>query len=106
MNLEKLIELLKTICPETYELAAPQGATRCIVAHTYSNGRSIYGDDRNLFDIVKVQLDILTQDNADTLPLDVCELLSSWCITYTLEEIGSFDDDWNALRTILQLELI
>lgn len=106
MTLEKLIALLKTVCPETYELAAPQGVPRCIVAHTYSNGRSLYGDDQNLFDIVKVQLDILTQDNADTLPLDVCELLRAWCITYSLQEICAYDDDWAALRTIIQLELI
>ena len=51
MTLEKLIALLQTVCPETYELAAPQGVKRCIVAHTYTNGRSLYGDDQNLFDI-------------------------------------------------------
>ena len=73
MTLEKLIALLQTVCPETYELAAPQGVKRRIVAHTYTNGRSLYGDDQNLFDIEKVQLDILTQKNSDTLLLDVCE---------------------------------
>lgn len=106
MTLEKLIALLQTICPETYAHVAPQGVKRCIVAHTYSNGRSFYGDDQNLFDIVKAQLDILTQDKDDTLPLDVCELLRTWCITYTLEEFGAYDDDWAAFRTIVQLELI
>lgn len=106
MTLEKLIALLQTVCPETYELAAPQGVKRYIVAHTYTNGRSFYGNDQNLFDIEKVQLDILTQDKADTLPLDVCELLRTWCITYTLEEFGTYDDDWVAFRTIVQLELI
>ena len=105
MTLEKLIALLKTVCPETYELAAPQGVKRCIVAHTYP-GASLYGNDQNLFDIEKVQLDILTQDKADTLPLGVCELLRTWCITYTLETIHEYDDDWNALRSIVQLELI
>lgn len=106
MTLEKLIALLQTVCPEAYAHVAPQGIKRCIVAHTYSNGRSFYGDDQNLFDIVKAQLDILTQDKNDTLPLDVCELLRTWCITYTLEEFGAYDDDWAALRTIVQLELI
>ena len=106
MTLEKLIALLQTICPETYAHVAPQGVKRCIVAHTYSNGRSFYGDDQNLFDIVKAQLDILTQDKDDTLPLDVCELLRTWCITYTLEEFGAYDDNWAAFRTIVQLELI
>lgn len=105
MTLEKLIALLQTVCPETYELAAPQGVKRCIVAHTYP-GANLYGSDQNLFDIEKVQLDILTQDKADTLPLDVCELLRTWCITYTLKEFGSYDDNWAALRTIVQLELI
>lgn len=105
MTLEKLIALLQTVCPETYELAAPQGVKRCIVAHTYP-GASLYGNDQNLFDIEKVQLDILTQDKADTLLLDVCELLHAWCITYTLEAIHEYDDDWNALRSIVQLELI
>lgn len=106
MTLEKLIALLQTICPETYAHVAPQGVKRCIVAHTYTNGRSFYGDDQNLFDIVKAQLDILTQDKDDTLPLDVCELLRTWCITYTLEEFGAYDDDWATFRTIVQLELI
>lgn len=106
MTLEKLIALLQTVCPETYELAAPQGVNRCIVAHTYTNGRSLYGDDQNLFDIEKVQLDILTQKNSDTLLLDVCELLRAWCITYTLVAIHEYDDEWNALRSIVQLELI
>lgn len=106
MTLEKLIALLQTVCPETYELAAPQGVKRCIVAHTYTNGRSLYGNDQNLFDIEKVQLDILTQQNSDTLLLDVCELLRAWCITYTLETIHEYDDEWNALRSIVQLELI
>lgn len=106
MTLEKLIALLQTICPETYAHVAPQGVKRRIVAHTYSNGRSFYGDDQNLFDIVKAQLDIMTQDKNDTLPLDVCELLRTWCITYTLEEFGTYDDDWAAFRTIVQLELI
>lgn len=105
MTLEKLIALLQTVCPETYELAAPQGVKRCIVANTYP-GASLYGNDQNLFDIEKVQLDILTQDKADTLPLDVCELLRTWCITYTLEEFGAYDDNWAALHTIVQLELI
>lgn len=105
MTLEKLIALLQTVCPETYELAAPQGVKRCIVAHTYP-GASLYGNDQNFFDIEKVQLDILTQKNSDTLLLDVCELLRAWCITYTLETINEYDDDWNALRSIVQLELI
>lgn len=104
MTLEKLIALLQTVCPETYELAAPQGVKRCIVAHTYP-GVSLYGNDQNLFDIEKAQLDILTQKNSDTLLLDVCELLRAWCITYTLEAIHEYDD-WNALRSIVQLELI
>lgn len=106
MTLEKLIALLQTICPETYAHVAPQGVKRCIVAHTYTNGRSFYGDDQNLFDIEKVQLDILTQDKDDTLPLDVCELLRTWCITYTLEEFGAHEDEWAVFRTIVQLELI
>ena len=59
-----------------------------------------------LTDIEKVQLDILTQKNSDTLLLDVCELLRAWCITYTLEAIHEYDDEWNALRSIVQLELI
>ena len=105
MTLDKLITLLQTVCPETYELAAPPGVKRCIVAHTYP-GASLYGDDQNLFDIQKVQLDILTQDKADTLPLSVCELLRAWCIPYSLEACNSYDDDWAALRTIVQLELI
>lgn len=105
MTMEKLLELLKTVCADTYELAAPQGVKRCIVAHTYA-GRSLYGDDMNLLDIPKVQLDILTQDTADTLPSDVCELLRTWCLAYSIQEFGTYDDDWNAVRTILQLEMV
>ena len=105
MTMDALLSLLTAVCPETYELAAPQGVKRCIVAHKYP-GRSLYGDDQNLFDMEKVQLDILTQDRDDTLPLSVCELLRAWCITYSLQEICAYDDDWAALRTIVQLELI
>lgn len=106
MTLEKLIDLLKTVCPENYELQAPQGVTRCIVAHKYTNGRSLYGNDQNLFDFERVQLDILTQSLLDTLPLDVCELLRTWCITYSLAEVTAYDEDFAAMRTIVQLELV
>ena len=105
MTMETLLALLQTVCPDSYELAAPQGVKRCIVAHTYA-GRCFYGDDRNVLDIDKVQLDILTQDTADTLPDDVCALLREWCIPYSVESKRAYDDDWAAIRTILQLELI
>lgn len=74
-------------------------------AHLHKRPQSLWRR-QNLFDIEKVQLDILTQKNSDTLLLDVCELLRAWCITYTLETIHEYDDEWNALRSIVQLELI
>lgn len=105
MTMEKLLELLKTVCTDSYEYAAPQGVTRCIVAHTYA-GRSFYGDDANVLDIQKAQLDILTQDISDTLSDDVCGVLREARLPYSVEAWKSYDDDWAAIRTILQLELI
>ena len=35
MTLQEFEAALKTVCPETYELAAPKGLTRYVVWHRY-----------------------------------------------------------------------
>ena len=52
MTLQQFENNLQTACPETYELAAPQGAKRYVVWHRYGASSS-FGDDRNDLEMIR-----------------------------------------------------
>lgn len=104
MTLQQFEAALKEACPETYELAAPQGAQRFVAWHC-SGATSSYGDDRNVLDMPRVQIDIITRSRDDTIVDDVCAALWLMDLTYTVQSEG-YDPDYNAYRTILQLVVV
>lgn len=104
MTLQQFEQLLKQVCPETYELAAPKGVPRFVVWHTYGYTH-MYGDDGNLVDLPKIQLDIVTNRKNDSLAGDICYALYQHCIAYSVQSEG-YDPDYNAYRMILQLVVI
>lgn len=103
MSLQNLIDLLRTVCPEFYDTAAPRGLTRYGVAHAYG-AQSEYADDANILDFPRVQIDLYFQDPADTLPGDVCETLRAWGVPYAVMD-RVYEDDRALFRVILQTEV-
>lgn len=104
MTLQQFDSALKAAIPETYETAAPKNATRYVCWHRYGRD-SLYGDDRNQLDAPRVQIDIITNQDQDTLVDDVCAVLWLLDLPYTVESEG-YDDEYCAFRTILQLVVI
>ena len=104
MTLQQFESGLKEVCPETYELAAPAGKLRDVVWHRYGR-HHLHGDNRNVLDIPKVQLDIVTNLKVDFLVDDVCAALWKMGLAYSVQSEG-YDQDYNAFRTILQVEVV
>lgn len=104
MTLQQFEDGLKAAVPETYELAAPQGAKRFVVWHRYGFN-SIHGDNRNQVNVPKVQIDIATNNQLDTIAEDVFAALWLMDLSYEIISDG-YDPDYNAMRTILQLEVV
>ena len=104
MTLQQFEAGLKAACPETYETAAPQDATRYVAWRTYGRS-SVFGDDRNQVDAPKVQLDVITGISHDTLVDDICAALWLMDLSYSVVSEG-YDDEYAAWRTILQLVVI
>ena len=104
MTLQQFESGLKQACPEVYETAAPQNATRYVVWHRYGRS-SLFGDNRNQLDAPKVQLDIITTDKNDFLADDITAALWLMDLPYSVESEG-YDDEYNAYRTILQLVVV
>ena len=106
--LQELIEAIAAL-EETgvpvFQVVGPADTLRMVVISPY-NASSIYGDDANLLDVPKAQLDIYTPDLADTLPEAVMGLLQDWHLPYTVEELRIYEPETNRLRTILQAEVI
>lgn len=101
MTLQQFDANLKAAFPDVYETAAPKGKLRYVVWHTYGRS-SQYGDDRNQIDAPKVQLDILSNIQDDTLVDDICAALWMMDIPYLVISEG-YDDEYCAYRTILQM---
>lgn len=103
MTLKEFENGLKAACSDTYELAAPQGMKRFVAWHSYGR-HSHYGDNRNVLNVPKVQIDIVTNIEGDFLVDDICAALWAMDLCYSIESEG-YDPDYNAYRTILQLEV-
>lgn len=105
MTLLEFETKLKEACPGlVYELPAPKGAERFVGWHRYGRS-STYGDNRNQLDAPKVQIDIITNVEGDTLADDAFAALQNMDLPYTVDSEG-YDDDYCAHRTILQLVVI
>ena len=104
MTLQTFDAELKKTFTDTYEVAAPKGKQRFVVWHRY--GRStVYGDNRNQVEVPKIQIDIVTNIQNDTLADDVCAALWLMDLSYSVVSEG-YDDEYSAFRTILQLVVI
>lgn len=86
-----------------YDRAAPAGATRFVVGHTYG-ANSHRGDDRNLLNLPRVQLDVYAQTPDDSLFPAVCDLLDALDLPYDVQD-EIYDDDLALFRWILQTEV-
>ena len=104
MTLQQFDAALKAACPETYEIAAPKASKRHVVWHKYGS-TSHFGDNHNVLDLPKVQIDIITNIKDDTLVDDICCELWLLDLPYTIESEG-YDDEYAAFRTILQLVVV
>ena len=103
MTLKQFDSGLKTVLPEVYELAAPKDKKRYVVWHRYG-AHSHFGDNRNVLNVPKVQIDIVSNIDGDFLVDDICAALWTMGLSYSIESEG-YDLDYNAYRTILQLEV-
>lgn len=104
--LTELLQALKTATGlEPFPFAGAPDEPKQIVYTMYSVG-SWYGDDANILDIPKCQLDLWTQTADDQLPDQVMSVLQSWRLPYTVETYMMYDDETNRLRTIVQFEVL
>lgn len=103
MTLDDLKTQLLSVCPEVHHLAAPEGVDEYIVYHRYSEVPAI-GDDAVCLSIPMVQLDIITQDPDAELADKAKELLVELGIVWFEAGYG-YDDDWAAIRCVLQFAL-
>ena len=106
--LQELIEAIAALEEAgvpVYQTVGPADTLRLVVVTPYA-AASFYGDDANLLDVPKVQIDVYTPDLTDTLPDTVMGLLQSWHLPYTVEDLQGYEPETNRLRTILQAEVI
>lgn len=102
--LSELLEALEALTGCPADTIAPPDTPRCCAAHAYA-AASFYGDDANILDIPRVQIDVYTQDPADELPEQVAALLQAWHLPYTIELLREYDEETNRLRSIFQAEV-
>lgn len=77
MSLSELESLLLRLCSDTYHYAAPSGLARYVV-YGVTGAETLFGGDAIALQLPIVQIDVYTQDEADTLPLDIAEALSAF----------------------------
>lgn len=104
MTYASLLKALKAAAGgAAYDRAAPAGATRYIVGHTYG-ANSVRGGDRNLLNLPRVQLDVYAQTPDDSLFTAVCDLLDALDQPYEIVDT-IYDDDLALFRWIFQTEV-
>ena len=105
MTLQQFEADLKEACPGlVYHLAAPKNVARYVAWHCYGYS-SAQADDRNQINAPKIQIDIHTQSVSDLLVEDVLSALWMMDLPYAIVSEG-YDDEYNDIRTILQLVVI
>ncbi len=104
MTLPELETALKTVCPDVYELAAPPGLSQYVVYQAYGF-ETVFGDDCNMIDAPKVQIDILWQSLPNSLMPSVLDKLRSLSQPFTVVGLG-YDDEYAAMRCTLELVVV
>lgn len=104
MTYSDLKAALDAICNAVYELEAPAGSTRFVVINCYG-AEALFADDAVQMEALKVQLDICWQSANDTILSDVKTMLSNAYIPYSVQDTA-YDDDYMAMRAILQCEVL
>lgn len=104
MTLPELEMLLKSVCPNTYELAAPPGISEYIVWQQYGV-RSVAGDNSFYVDAPEVQLDLITQNPPRALQKALFAALRAARQPYSVVSVG-YDDEYAAYRCIIEMVVI
>lgn len=104
MTKAELVTMLSTLCDNVWEWSAPSGVRPCVVWHAYGR-HDVMGDDRNFTLARRVQLDILMVSESDTLADSICEALADASQPYEFVD-EFYDDEYGAIRVILQLEVL
>lgn len=102
--LQSLVAAIEAITGTSADRVGAPDTGRTAVVSTYG-ASSIRGDDENLADVPKVQIDVYITDPDDDLPERVMALLQERCLAYSVEDWNSYDEETNRLRTILQTEV-
>ena len=102
--LQELTAAVEAITGSSADRAGAPDTGRTAVISTYG-AASVLGDDGNLLDVPKVQIDVYVTDPADDLPERIMELLQERRFPYSVEDLNSYDPETNRLRTILQTEV-
>ena len=104
MTYSELKTALEAACETVSEWAAPAGAERFIVLSPYGSDGPV-ADDAVRLEVQRVQLDLCWQQPGDTLLGDVKRALTAADTPYSVENV-SYDDDYAAMRAILELEVL
>lgn len=104
MKYSELETLLKTVCPETYHLGAPDDVNRFVVwGETGYGGVSAGG--RKILLSIKFSVYIYTQDEDDSLVDDIIEALENAEVCVSGPSPG-YDDERMTLVSVLECEAV
>ena len=104
MTLKMILDALNAAGIPAYELKAPERANSYVVGHSFAP-RTLNGDDCSLVRIDRVQLDIVWPESSPGFYDRVCNVLDKLWQIYETEVYG-YDDDFRAMRAILQMEVV
>lgn len=104
MSLDVFKSTLEAAAPGlVYENAAPKGMLEYAVWHRYGSSR-LLGDDRVQLEAERVQIDVLWQSDSQLLQT-VKDVLTDLALPWVEVDYG-YDDQWQSMRCILQLEVL
>ena len=83
---------------------APPGLSQYVVYQAYGF-ETVFGDDCNMIDAPKVQIDILWQSLPNSLMPSVLDKLRSLSQPFTVVGLG-YDDEYAAMRCTLELVVV
>lgn len=103
MSVSDLDTRLKAALPgQVFENSAPKGLETYVVWHQYS-ANLLVGDDVVQDEVPRIQIDVIWQRD-NSIYRAVKQVLNECEQVYDLVSIG-YDDEWAAMRAILQLEV-
>lgn len=104
MTSQQLVSALTAAELPAFLDAAPPTLSRYIVVSPYAE-TSILGDDSNIADIEKVQLDICAPTRSDMIVASAKGVLQNNFLVWETVTPLSYDPEFKLFRAILQLEL-